>query len=40
MINAQLETCRFSVGEHSHIVVNNDFGTIRVYRGIHCEAGT
>ena len=33
MINAQLETRRFSVGEHPHIVVNNDLGTIRVYRG-------
>lgn len=33
MINTQVETRRFPTSEHPHIVVNNDFGTIRVYRG-------
>jgi hypothetical protein len=30
---AQVETRRFVVGEHPHVAVKNDFGTIRAFRG-------
>lgn len=33
MMNAQVEARRFLVAEHPHIVVQNEFGTIRVSRG-------
>jgi len=32
-MTAQVETRRFVVGEHPHIAVKNDFGTIRAFRG-------
>ncbi|HVB75866.1 MAG TPA: hypothetical protein VNE38_20130 [Ktedonobacteraceae bacterium] len=32
---AQIGTRRFVVGEHLHIAVKNDFGTIRAFRGAH-----
>lgn len=33
MMNAQVDARRFSVVEHPHVVVQNEFGTIRVSRG-------
>jgi len=32
-MTAQVETRRFAVGEHPHVAVKNDFGTIRAFRG-------
>lgn len=32
-MTAQVETRRFVVGEHPHVAVKNDFGTIRAFRG-------
>ncbi len=33
IMTAQVETRRFVVGEHPHVAVKNDFGTIRAFRG-------
>jgi hypothetical protein len=32
-MTAQVETRRFTVGEHPHVAARNDYGTIRAFRG-------